>query len=233
MNILLINPSQYKIYGSAMSPDYPPLGLGYLGAVLEKEGHKVKVLDIDAENISKTDLITLLKNFNPLLVGITCTTPTYKNAVELGTLIKNIIPTKIVLGGIHPTIDPENAIKAKSIDMLIVGEGENTIKELAEFIEKNETDFCKINGLVYKKEDKIISNNPREMIENLDELPFPARHLFGSRKYTYPDALYKKSFPIFTSRGCPGQFVGQGYSVPHPTPSKRPAQRCMRRDLCG
>ena len=124
MNILLINPSQYKIYGSAMSPDYPPLGLGYLGAILEKEGHKVKVLDIDAENISKGDLITLLKNFNPLLVGITCTTPTYKNAVELGALIKNIIPTKIVLGGIHPTIDPENAIKAKSIDMLIIGEGE-------------------------------------------------------------------------------------------------------------
>jgi anaerobic magnesium-protoporphyrin IX monomethyl ester cyclase len=205
MNILLINPSQYKIYGSAMSPDYPPLGLGYLGAILEKEGHKVKVLDIDAENISKGDLITLLKNFNPLLVGITCTTPTYKNAVELGALIKNIIPTKIVLGGIHPTIDPENAIKAKSIDMLIIGEGEKTIKELAEFIEKNETDFSKINGLVYKKENKIIINNPREMIQNLDELPFPARHLFGSRKYTYPDALYEQSFPIFTSRGCPGQ----------------------------
>lgn len=192
MNILLANPSQYEVYGKAMSPNYPPLGLGYLAATLEKEGHTVRILDVDAEGINVEELI---KDFKPDFVGITCTTPTFKSAIRLAETIKSIVDVPIALGGIHPTIDHTPIIE-NSIDCLVVGEGEETMKELAQHIR----DYSQVSGLVLK--DRV--NPARSQIDNLDNLPFPARHLFGSNRYTYPDSLYSQAFPLMTSRGCPG-----------------------------
>jgi len=203
MKILLINPSQVGVYGKAIPPSFPPLGLGYIGAVLEKEGHNVYILDFDADKMSNDKIIKFLKKIKPSLVGLTSTTPTFNHAISIAKLIKSVENIPVVLGGIHATIAPEQCIANKFIDFVVKSEGEYTIIELAKTLEKN-GDFSCIDGLIYKKDGKIIQNQSRELIKDLDSIPFPARHLFNQKKYAYADSLYSPAFPIMTSRGCPG-----------------------------
>lgn len=202
MNILLIAPSQSKIYGNLRPPDYPPLGLGYLGASLERGGHVVRIIDIDADNISDADFVNLLNDSNYSLVGITTTTPTFNNALNLARLVKENSNAKTVLGGIHATIMPEESMKSDTVDFIVKGEGEKTILELIDYLEgRTELEF--VDGIYYRKNGNILKNKDRFLIDNLDEIPFPARHLFNQQRYTYPDTLYSCAFPIITSRGCP------------------------------
>lgn len=203
MKILLVAPSSSAIYGCFHAPDHPPLGLAYLGAVLEREGHGVRIIDLDADRVSENDFIKLLGDDDYGLVGITTTTPTFNNAVYLTKLVKKYSPAKTVLGGIHVTNMPYESILINSVDFVAKGEGELTIAELARALEKQQ-DPGGINGLFYKKDGRIIQNKERQLIEDLDSLPFPARHLFKHRNYNYPDALVKPAMPIMTSRGCPG-----------------------------
>ncbi len=206
MNILLIDPSKRAVYGAIASPSYPSISLGYIGAVLEKNGHKVSIIDIDADTLNDNDIVSIIKDLDPALVGLSTTTPVMNSALSVAKLAKKINPKiKTVLGGIHPTIAPESCIKHDSIDFIIKGEGENTILELVNFLETGNNELHKIDGIVFKQNKKIIINKERKLIENLDELPFPARHLFNNVKYSYPDALLSPAAPIITSRGCFGR----------------------------
>lgn len=202
MKILLVMPSQSGVYGKFSPPDYPCLGLAYLAAVLEKAGHTVKIIDIDADRIMPEKFTTNLKEEDFGLVGITTTTPTFKNAIKLTRLVKDNSKAFTVLGGIHATIATEESMKFDSVDFIVKGEGELTILELVEYLEKGKT-LSSIDGLYYKDNGKVIKNKDRALISNLDELPFPARHLFNKQNYSYPDALSKPAVPIITSRGCP------------------------------
>lgn len=202
MRVLLVAPSQSDIYGRFFAPSYPLLGLGYLASVLEKSGHEVKIIDIDADKISEQDFIRYLKIGNFDLVGITTTTPTFNNAIYLSRLVKENSKSITVLGGIHVTVMPEESMKYDSVDFLVQGEGEQTIVELVNFLE-GRRDLQSINGIYYRKNGEILKSKERELIEDLDEIPMPARHLFRQQNYTYPDTLYRRSFPIITSRGCP------------------------------
>ena len=76
MNVLLINPSQTQVYGELKTPDFPPMGLAYLGAVLDGKGHAVNIIDMDADHISEDALAGLLREHAYDLVGLTTTTPT-------------------------------------------------------------------------------------------------------------------------------------------------------------
>ncbi|MBA4317469.1 MAG: B12-binding domain-containing radical SAM protein, partial [Flavobacterium sp.] len=204
MKILLINPSSYEVYGGLPPSFQMPLGLAYIASVAEKVGYDVEIIDIDAENLTEQQFVKRIKEINPALVGITCTTPVYSNAVKIAEIVKKTSNAVTVLGGIHPTIVPEESIKPTSVDIVVKGEGEKTFVDLVRSIGQN-NDLSKVNGIVYKKNGQIISTPQRELIQNLDEIPFPARHLFKTQKYTYPDSLKKKTFPIITSRGCPGR----------------------------
>lgn len=204
MNILLIKPSSKYVYGAFPPSIQIPLGLGYIAAVLEEGGHKVSVFDMDMKGQSNEKHFHLIKKKDISAVGITCTTPTYTTTLEICNQLKKLFPDIItILGGIQATILPEEAVMPNSIDFVVIREGEITILELIDTIEKG-GNISKIRGIAYKSHGKVIINRPREFIKNLDEIPFPAWHLF-SRKYTYPDSLYKKTFPIITSRGCPGK----------------------------
>lgn len=202
MKILLIAPSQSKIYGNFQPPSYPALSLGYLGAVLEKSGHEVRIADIDADRITEDSFAKALKREDYKLVGITTTTPTFSKAIYLSRLIKHNSKAFTVLGGIHATIMPEEAMKFDSVDFVISGEGEKTMVELASFLEGN-IELELVDGLYYRQNGKVSKNRDRELIPDLDSLPYPARHLFNQQNYTYPDTLFKATFPIMTSRGCP------------------------------
>lgn len=205
MNILLINPSDPAVYGKMTSPEHPHMGLAYIAAVIEKAGHKVALLDMHAENMSHNELNQICELQKPALVGITATTPIIHIALEIAKEVKSSFSTKIVLGGVHPTLMPKECLANDQIDFVIKGEGERTILELLEHLEKG-TVPEEVEGLLYKDaKGNLIENKDRCAIADLDSLPFPARHLIKNQKYTYPDALFSPAFPIITSRGCPGK----------------------------
>ncbi|MFA6292157.1 MAG: radical SAM protein, partial [Victivallales bacterium] len=139
----------------------------------------------------------------PDLVGITATTPVFYSALRIAETVKKNSSAYTVIGGIHATLMPGECVENAFIDFAIVGEGEKTIIELIKAIQ-DKGEFSNIRGLVYKKGKEVIQNEAREPIQDLDAIPFPARHLFKNQKYTYPDALRYPASPIITSRGCPG-----------------------------
>lgn len=204
MRILLINPSQEEVYGKLKAPTHPPLGLAYVGAVLEQAGHQVTILDVDCEGISTDGLIE--KYIRPPsfdVVGLIVVTPTFKRVVRMCQRFKEANPKLItVIGGIHPTIQPRQSAEPEVVDYVVKGEGEETARELVEALE-GKRPFSQINGLVWKQDGRIIENPTRLLAPDLDQLPFPAWHLFTKLRYTYPEGIYAPIFPIFTSRGCP------------------------------
>jgi len=109
-----------------------------------------------------------------------------------------------VLGGPHPTVLPLGVINYSFIDIIVVGEGEYAMREIALAKQERMKSFKHILGIVYKEDGEIITTSPRSPIINLDQLPFPARHLFPPLKYYIP-VTYRKlpAAGIFTSRGCP------------------------------
>lgn len=204
MKVLLLAPSQKQIYGEKVSPPYPPLGLLGVGAVLKASGQEVKFIDLAAENYSDDELIKRLKDFTPRLVCLTCVTPTFGGAARLAGLVKNNSAALTVLGGVHATIAPEECFKRREIDFLVLGEGDLTIAELALRLEKGEKDFRQIKGLWSRNGQEIVKGEPRPLLENLDDLPFPAWELIPDlNKYQPPDALRRPVMSIMTTRGCP------------------------------
>lgn len=203
MKILLVVPSQSGIYGKIKPPDHPHLGLLYIAAVLERDGHEVIMTDFDAEYFTEEKFTALIARESPELVGITATTPTYANAVKIASTVKKHSSAKTVIGGIHPTLMPLEAMEAGVFDFAVKGEGEETISELVNCIQ-NKSDISSVRGIVYMKNGNPVETIDRPMIEDLDALPFPSRRLLAGRKYRYPDALRTPAFPIITSRGCPG-----------------------------
>jgi len=184
----------------------PSLGLGYLAASLLKDGHEVNIIDCVARNISHKNVLEILKKEKPNIVGITIMSMFYKNALELIQMIRTNIDTKIVIGGPHVSALPEYSLSNSKADFAIIGEGEETFKELAIKIDQK-TEYSKILGICFWSDDKVVSTPSRPLIKNLDTISFPAWHIISPD--TYPPAphggFYKRypTAPIITTRGCP------------------------------
>lgn len=204
MKVLLICPSQTDLYGGLKPPEHPHIGLAYIAAVLEEAGHEVRLLDMDADAVTRDKLTEILRDSPPGLVGITATTPVIKKAIQIAETVKEFTSAKTVLGGVHPTLRPEETAAHEAVDFVVRGEGEATTLELVEAIE-HKRDLSGVRGLVFKEGGKVIVNQVRELIGDLDALAFPALGLFRNQSYTYPDALMHPTFPIVTSRGCPAK----------------------------
>jgi radical SAM superfamily enzyme YgiQ (UPF0313 family) len=208
MRIALISPKWNK-----KANDYPPLGLGYLAAVLEHDHHQVQILDFSLDPQSSLDSdVQQVVAFDPHLVGITAMTSVYHNALETATLLKAYLGRPIVLGGPHATMCPERILaEAPVIDYVVRGEGEATIVELIEAL-GGDRDLGSVNGLTYRRRGEvspssgrgeIVSNPDRELIADLDALPFPARHLFEPKRYGLRSPEGHPMATILSSRGCP------------------------------
>ena len=205
MNLLLINPSQEKVYGKKMMPAYPPLGLLHIGTVLKNEGHGVRLLDIDTEKIDEKKFENIFRNFNPDAVGITGVTPTFKNALKWARLSKKIRNVPVIMGGVHATIAPDETIGCDSVDIIVVGEGELTAKELFNRLQSPGSDLGDIKGIYFKRDKAVVANEKRPLIEDLDSIPFPDRAMFKkAHAFMPPDAVHLPVATIMTSRGCPG-----------------------------
>ncbi len=198
--VVLVNPNANVEVMKRLDITTPPLGLGYLASVLRKEGFKVKIIDDAVEKLGLNKLLNKVKN--ALIVGITSTTPTFNAALKYAQKIKNRFPEIfVVLGGVHVTFMPYDALKHEFVDAVCTGEGEHTLREVAERVERGKT-LEGVKGLIYKEDGKIIDNGKREPIRDLDSLPFPAYDLMPLDRYTVLGHRMEH-FPMISSRGCP------------------------------
>jgi len=203
--VLLINcPSSIEVYSKSKIKTaigiIPFVSLAALAAVLLKNKCEVKVLDLMLSKEPKKDLISKLKEFSPTYVGITFTTPLYKEAKELAAIVKSFSSKiKIIGGGVHPTILPKEVLANTEVDIVVVGEGDYVLPEVI-FSE----DLSKVKGIAYKKNGKIVMNERADFVKNLNALPYPAWHLFDVQKYRKPRTTTRENpiGTIETSRGC-------------------------------
>jgi len=211
MKVLLINPpSDHELKGNnpAIIDEErgfnPPLGLLYVAAYMEAQGrHEVIVLDTQVEGITYDLLPERIAHIGPDIVGITAMTFTLLDVVKTTALVKQVDPNiTVVLGGPHPHIYPQETIQMPNVDLVVMGEGERVFSDLVDALDRG-TSLEGIPGLVFQKGDQIRQTAANPLIDNLDALPFPARHLTPFEKYS---SLLAKRSPIttmFTSRGCP------------------------------
>jgi radical SAM superfamily enzyme YgiQ (UPF0313 family) len=197
MKVALVN-----LRSEAYSMNLPPLGLLYIGAVLEKHGFDVKIYD----TMNFSNDFNDIKIFKPNVIGFTIMTTNFQIVREAIMLIKEI-NAFMILGGIHATALPEESLKVLDVDCVVIGEGEYTALELCQHL-RNGKNWKKVDGIAYKEKNKIIMTKPRGLIENLDEIPFPARHLINFNRYLYPPGMirgqwFEKATTVMTSRGCP------------------------------
>jgi len=197
-HVTLVNPPYPK--GAHQHPPFTPLGLGYLAAVLEKNGYEVDVIDCQALNISFEEVKSELSRRQPDVVGLTSTTLTYKSALRIVKLAKEVCSDCLtLLGGVHVTFwDAEALEECPQLDVVVRKEGENTIVELMQKLDAGKS-FSDVLGITYRKDGKTVMNPDRPYIKDLDSLPFPAHHLWPlERLRKYGNIM----FPLMTSRGC-------------------------------
>ena len=156
-----------------------------MAASLEKAGFDVQVLDNYLLEKPIDQVKLELRRLNPEIVGITCSSATYSRCVETAKAIKETLPScKVIVGGWHPSYEPDSMLQHPEIDYVVMGEGERAVVELATQISKggNEQAIAEIPGVGCRCEGKIVKNLPK-FITNLDEVPFPARHLLPMHLY--------------------------------------------------
>ncbi|MEB3807068.1 MAG: B12-binding domain-containing radical SAM protein [Desulfurococcales archaeon] len=208
MKIILTLPPEvheleiYRITGMKA----PPLGLASIAAVLEKAGHKVKVIDSPTLELSLKEWLSMVKSENPDLVGMSLLTPLAPRGYRAIKALKSELPeVPVVVGGPHPSFLYEEAL-ANGADVVVIGEGELTTLDLVDTVEEHGLDpgaLKRVKGIAYRAGgDGVRLTPPRPLVMNLDELPWPARHLLPMERYT----LFNKPIRIahvMASRGCP------------------------------
>lgn len=206
MDILLVNPPWLTKGGiwQQVASCIPPFGLAQIASYLEEKKISVKLLDADALKLSHSEIANLFRcKKEPSFIGITATTSTINSAIKVAELSREIFKNaKIVMGGIHPSIMPAEVLMPGLADFVVRNEGEETFLELVAGAAAE-----KIAGLSYKRDNRIIDNPARPVIENMDSLPLPAYHLLPMEKYFPALGSYKKlpASGMITSRGCPGR----------------------------
>lgn len=176
-------------------PPLPPTDLMYLAAVAEKAGLEAKINDYSQNGDYEADL----KEFNPDYLVVNIATPTLEHDLDAVKKAKEICPNVVTIakGAAFLTLADRIIKEHNELDFGILGEAENTLKEILEGKPKAE-----ISGLYYKENDEVKFTGNRPFIEDLDSLPFPARHLVDNNIYRRPDNN-KVQATIKVSRGCP------------------------------
>ncbi len=225
--VMLISP-KYTLFKSDVRRNITPMGLAYLGAFLERENYDVSILDIFSEgyhNLKKQgdfvicglddeEIKKRIKEFKPDVAGVSCIFSTqYKNVQHTLKLIKEVDENiTTLIGGSHPTYTLEETLNNNFLDFTIIGEGELPTLQLLNAL-NNKKDLSTIGGLAYRKGNKKLINNKLQYMENLNDLPLPARHLLNMEQYfkinmpQNPYPLGKRVTQIITSRGCSAKCI--------------------------
>jgi len=227
MRVCLINPPRLhpKAWGKPVV--YPPIGIAYVAAVLERQ-HKVSIIDSPTEGwknleqihetnyrmgLANEEIADRIKRLSPDIVEINIPFSGWsKAAFEVASVVKGVDRDIItVLDGLHPSARPVDCLSNPDIDFVVRGEPEYTMLELVGALEQGITeDLKKIEGIGFVKNRKTVITPPRPEIQDLDALPFPARHLLPMDIYfeaikenPIRGEISRRYTIIITSRGCP------------------------------
>jgi anaerobic magnesium-protoporphyrin IX monomethyl ester cyclase len=194
MEIALIQPSS-----GTPALKVPPLGLGYIAAVLKRSHIEAKVIDLNVEDIS---LSTYLSREKPEVVGVSSIVTNAHQALEIAKNTKSILPKSfVVLGGPYPSMMGDRLLaRHKEVDATLVGEAEFTFPGLIKRLRNGES-LDDVEGLIFREGDEIKSNSPSNPIDPLDQIPYPAREELKMPLYG------ENAGSIFTSRGCPQECI--------------------------
>lgn len=214
MKVLLLNPPfKRKFSRTSRSPAvtrggtiYYPFWLAYTAGVLDKEGFAILVIDGPAQGYELPEIAQQVKKFQPRLIVVDTSTPSIYSDIKTAEYLKKIVPEAfVVLVGTHPSALPEETLKlSEQIDAVAKSEYDYTVRDLAHCLNRGD-DLKNVDGLFYRDDDKIIANQPRALIENLDALPFVSqvyKKFFDIKKYFFAASDYPLVM-IITGRGCP------------------------------
>lgn len=206
--VLLINPPQFTIsskYKGTQTNIWAPIGLISIASFLRNKGVNVWLLDLATQNKPIEELLDKIIKFRPQLIGLTCVTTQFPICINIAHLLKKKFDIPIVLGGVHPTVEPKEVLAESCFDYVIVGEGEISTYNLISALNTNPS-LSDINGLGFKDNTgKTIINSHQEVIKDLDELPLPAYDLLNRNKYIKynQSECGFKAINMVVSRGCP------------------------------
>lgn len=220
MKVLLINPAFYDksefknrysdyldwVKGGNLyvAPFEPPLGLAYLTAYLKQRGEEVELIDMQGLMMDSVELNKVIEGTDAQLVGISAMTPTFPAALKVARIVREKAPNaKIMLGGVHPTLDPESTLSHPEVDFVIRGEGEEALYGLVRAL-KGEISFDDVSGLCYKDGDKIIIKN-KAVVLDANSIPSPDYSAFPVEQYIKHNEYLRgiRGISMLVSRGCP------------------------------
>jgi radical SAM superfamily enzyme YgiQ (UPF0313 family) len=185
-----------------------PIGMAYIAAILLKYGHEVEIYEQDIHHYPEEHLTNKLNSEKFDVVGLSFIGGyyEYKKALKISEAInKSKNRPFYIIGGFGPSPEPEYFLKKTQADVVVRGEGENTIIDLLEHL-KNKKDLNTVLGIAYRVKDKVYINQNRPLIEDVDSIPMPAYHLFNMTHYRLmrmPNCK-KTDFiiPMLSGRGC-------------------------------
>ncbi len=223
MKIALINPAFYDgkefrnrfddyldwIKGGNLyvAPFEPPIGLAFLTSYLKEQGHEVSLLDMQGLLMDSEELAIRIAAEAPDLIGITAMTPTVPEALRVAELARLVAPhAKVVIGGVHPTLDPAGVLADYNVDYVIRGEGEHALAELAAALESGRSTE-QIEGVSYKVDGALVIKGKAQLISDLDSLPMPDYEAFPTERYIEHNRHLRsvRGISMIVSRGCPFQ----------------------------
>ena len=227
MRVCLINPPRIQPKAWGKPSVYQPMDLAYVAAVLEKT-HEIQVIDVPNEGWEilvemegamyrqglKNEVVAeRIKSFKPELVVMSIPFSGWARAAfQVAATVKGVDKDiKVALFGLHASARPNECLKQENVDFVVIGEPELTVLELANTLaNEKEVKLSQIKGIGFIENGKVTITPPRPFIEDLDTLPFPARHLLpmkqffeAAKKIPISGNLKKPSIRMLTSRGCP------------------------------
>ena len=211
MKVLLIKAPYLEVYKGLdeVATNQAPLGLAYITAVLREAKHTVSLFDPENQGMTYDNVGSLIQKEKPDIVGISSVTANFGNAVKLARIAKQSADPLVIYGGVHATSLPDEVLtKYPEIDLVAIGEGENTMLELCNAMGSGgKVDYTSISGLAFCNDaGQIEKSPPRPLIMDLDSLPFPARDFLPMEKYNvqvHLSSVRGIKATMISSRGCP------------------------------
>jgi len=190
-----------------------PIGLAYLAGYLKAHDYEITIIDFNVTQLNDYEMHDLLKSKSWILIGVSFMTNQFKEAKELIAKINKTVPSiPLVVGGVHVSSIPERSFnELPGIDIVVKGEGEQTLLELADLFSSNmqpsSAELLKIDGIFIERSGIILQSPKRENIQDVDLIPFPAWEYFEPEKYNifgiHESVNNAPMFLLFSSRGCP------------------------------
>ena len=181
---------------------FPSLSLLYVAGILEAAGCEVAFIDAHAEGLSLDETVARLRRFGPSYVGYTLTTYLFFQSMDWVKAIRQQLEVPVIVGGVHLSIYPRETLGYPEIDFAVTGEAERALPDLlAALVDGG--DLSRVRGIAYKRPDGAVVVTPSAKDVDVDEAPFPARHLIDNSIYYSFISQYRNFSCFITSRGCP------------------------------